>query len=147
MQDVTDESTKSTTRKTKPKNVPKAGKQVSKVKRQGSVLEETLEFQLKCALMPRWEREFKFDATGRRWRFDFCWPDRRVAVELNGGSWVNGGHSRGTGFENDCYKHNAAVQQGWKVLVFTGKMVKSGEAIAEIERLLWSEGLCKEFNP
>lgn len=63
----------------------------------------------------------------RRWRFDFAFPDQMVAVEIEGG--VNGRHQRIGGFVGDCYKYNAAVILGWRVLRFTTAMVLAGEAI------------------
>src|SRR3972149_1467807 len=73
--------------------------------------------------------EYQF-AKPRRYRADFCWPDRMVMVEIEGGSWIRGRHSYGPGFENDCRKYNIAEAMGWTVLRFTPHMVKSGEAIA-----------------
>jgi len=67
-------------------------------------------------------REFRF-APDRRWRFDFAWPDRKIAVELEGGSWIRGRHVRGDGFTRDCEKYNAAVAAGWRVFRFTDKML------------------------
>jgi len=55
----------------------------------------------------------------RKWRFDFAWPDYLVAVEIQGGTWINGGHSRGSGFQKDCDKSNDAVLLGWRVLRYT----------------------------
>lgn len=59
---------------------------------------------------PRWEYRFH---PARRWRFDFAWPDARVYVELDGGTWIRGRHSRGGGTVGDCSKHNAATLDGW----------------------------------
>ncbi len=44
--------------------------------------------------LPEPEREYRFaqEALGRKWRFDFSWPEYRVAVELDGGTWVRGRH-------------------------------------------------------
>ena len=70
----------------------------------------------------------------RDWRFDFAWPDRGLAVEVEGGTWSGGRHTRGGGFEGDCEKYNAAALLGWKVLRFTGGMVESGLAAATLER-------------
>jgi very-short-patch-repair endonuclease len=61
----------------------------------------------------------------RKWRFDFAWPAKALAVELEGGSWVRGRHNRPQGFENDCEKYNAAALLGWRVLRFTTGMVIS----------------------
>ena len=59
--------------------------------------------------------EFYFDPT-RKWRFDFAWPVSRLALEVQGGIWINGGHSRGSGMERDFEKENAAICLGWRVM-------------------------------
>ena len=73
---------------------------------------------------------------GRRWRFDFAWPAIRLAVEVDGGTWASGRHTRGAGYEADCEKLNEAVLRDWRVLRVTTKQVDSGEALAWIERAL-----------
>lgn len=77
--------------------------------------------------LPEPVREYRF-STARRWRFDFAWPEQRVAVECQGGVWTNGRHSRGAGQEADYEKHNAAVAQGWRVLYVTGGMLQRDPA-------------------
>ena len=74
------------------------------------------------------QREFPF-YDGRKWRFDFCWPEYRLAVEVEGGTWQRGRHQTGTGYEQDCRKYNQAALDGWRVFRFTTDMVKSAEAI------------------
>jgi len=68
-------------------------------------------------------REWKFHDT-RKWRFDFAWPDRKLAVELEGGIWINGAHNRGLHFTSDCEKYNAAALLGWTVLRYTSGMLE-----------------------
>lgn len=71
------------------------------------------------------------------WRFDFAWVDRKIAVEVEGGTWSGGRHTRGSGFEEDCRKYNAATMHGWTVYRFTGSQVKSGEAVKFVKSLGW----------
>ena len=59
--------------------------------------------------------EYRF-AAGRQWRFDFCLPDYRIAIEIEGGTWTDGRHTRGKGYQADCLKYNAAALDGWTVL-------------------------------
>lgn len=91
------------------------------------------EFALHCrlnGLSP--EREFRFDPQ-RRWRFDFAFGmPFMVAVEIDGGTWTNGRHTRGAGYEKDCEKLNEATLQGWRVFRFTSGMVSRGEAIRTV---------------
>ena len=86
--------------------------------------------------LPEPVREHRFHPT-RRWRFDFAWTDRKLAVEVDGVLPGRGGrHQRMAGFQADTEKTNAAVLLGWKVLRFTPKAVNSGEAVAVIEQAL-----------
>ena len=39
-----------------------------------------------------------------------------VALEVEGGIWIGGGHNRGKGFAKDIEKYNEAVIFGWRVL-------------------------------
>lgn len=72
---------------------------------------------------PAPERELTF-AKPRRFRFDFAWPEQRVAVEIDGGVWVGGRHSTGAGYEKDAEKMNLAAVHGWRVLHFTPGMLQ-----------------------
>lgn len=79
--------------------------------------------------------EFRFHPT-RKWKFDWCWPDAKVAVEIEGGIWVSGRHTRGSGFEKDCEKYLEAAALGWTVLRVTPKMATSGIALTYVERVM-----------
>lgn len=79
--------------------------------------------------------EFRFHAQ-RRWRFDYAFVAAKLAVEIDGGGFMNGRHSRGSGIEKDCEKYAEALALGWRVLRVTPKHVKSGQALTWITRLL-----------
>jgi len=104
-----------------------------------SELEAELDNQLRLARLPEPEREWRFHPV-RRWRFDFSWPDVKLAVEVEGGVWSLGRHLRGGGFTEDCVKYNEAALLGWTVLRFTGGQIKSGMALEQIERALAAIG-------
>lgn len=72
-------------------------------------------------------REYKWHPT-RRWRSDFCFTDK-VLVEIEGGVWTRGRHTRGQGFINDCEKYNNAAALGWRVFRFVSGTVEDGTAI------------------
>lgn len=95
----------------------------------------SLERQIILAGLPRPQTEFKFHPT-RRWRFDLAFPDRSLAVEVDGAVFVQGRHSRGAGMEKDNEKFAEAMILGWKVLRVTTGQVRSGQALGWIERLL-----------
>jgi very-short-patch-repair endonuclease len=102
-----------------------------------SDLEDTLAWQLKAVGVPEPVREHRFAAAiGRAWRFDFAWLDRMVALEVEGGTWVNGAHNRGSHFASDAEKYDEAALAGWLVLRVTGDMVTDGRALAYVERAL-----------
>ena len=65
----------------------------------------------------RFVREHQFHPT-RRWRFDFAITDRRIAIEIEGGVFSQGRHTRGIGFVNDCEKYNTATAMGWRIFRF-----------------------------
>jgi very-short-patch-repair endonuclease len=100
-----------------------------------TALEDALAFQIKAAKLPEPVREHVF-ARPRRWRFDFAWPDRKLAVEVEGGIWAAGRHNRPLGMIADIEKYNAAILLGWRVLRAAGPHVKSGEALEWIEAAL-----------
>lgn len=88
--------------------------------------------------LPMPEREVGL-IPGRRFRTDMYWPQFKLAVELDGGTWINGRHSRGTGYENDARKQNLLVLQGIRVLRFTSAMVDSWEAARTVKAILEGE--------
>lgn len=107
-----------------------------------SALEELFAFQATAAGLPPFEREYRFHPT-RKWRFDFAWPDRKVACEIEGGAWSNGRHTRGPGFVADCEKYNSANGFGWHVYRFTADMLNNTDpeknAIEMVRKALEAE--------
>lgn len=87
----------------------------------------------------RWpdpERGFEF-YPGRRWAFDFAWPDHLVAVECDGGQWKPGGGRHNT--DDDREKLNAAALMGWRVLRYSLPMLDDPEEVINevMEALRW----------
>lgn len=103
-----------------------------------SKLEDTYLQLLKYATIPEPVIEHKFCPT-RRFRFDMAWPDKMIAVEIEGGTWTGGRHTQGSGFERDCEKYNLAAMMGWKVFRFTSKMVNNGIALTVTQEALKNE--------
>lgn len=103
-----------------------------------SKLEADFLFLVRCLELPPPIREHRFHPT-RKWRFDFCWPGERIAVEVDGGTWVAGRHNRGSGFEKDCDKLNAATILGWRHVRFTAKHLADGRAADVLESLFPKE--------
>lgn len=60
----------------------------------------------------------------KRFRIDFCHPQAKVAIECQGGTWVQGmGHSSGKGIERDCRKFCSLASMGYLVFPLTCKMI------------------------
>jgi very-short-patch-repair endonuclease len=95
------------------------------------------EFENNCrAYNLKPEREYFFHLT-RKWRFDFAWPDEKLAVEIEGVSkFIFGRHQQKDGYTKDTEKYNAAVVLEWRVLRFTTEAVFSGEAIDTVRAIL-----------
>lgn len=55
----------------------------------------------------------------RRWRFDYAFPEHKVAVEIDGAVWTLGRHNRPKGYLADLEKLNTAASMGWRVLRFS----------------------------
>jgi very-short-patch-repair endonuclease len=112
-----------------------------------STAELTLAAQLEQAGIP-FEREFRF-APPRRWRADFAvaafapgifdpsWP--MVLVEIDGGAYVAGRHTRGVGFEADAEKASAAAILGYRVIRLTPRQVEDGRGLLWIKQALGLE--------
>lgn len=97
--------------------------------------EEAFATHLRAVGIP-FEREYRFHPE-RKWRFDFAFPEHKVAVEIEGGVWSHGRHTRGSGFVKDCDKYNSAAILGWRVLRFTpSEHVNTGLALEAVEHIL-----------
>lgn len=59
-------------------------------------------------------KEYRFH-TQRKWRFDYAMPDHKIALEVEGGVWSCGRHTRPQGFLGDVEKYNTATLMGWRV--------------------------------
>ena len=104
-----------------------------------SPLEQLLTFYILAEPdIPNPTFEYKFQPK-RRFRWDLCWPSQKLAVEVQGGIWIKGGHSTGKGITRDCEKLDEGVKLGWKVLQFTKEQIESGYAVEAIKEVLFKE--------
>lgn len=60
--------------------------------------------------------EYRFNRGKSQHRFDFAWPDKKLAVECEGGVFSGGGHTRGSGYVKNLIKYNLAIELGYFVL-------------------------------
>jgi hypothetical protein len=101
-------------------NKTEAQKQIDRAERES----------LKQEFLTRWrqlngpdlQEEFEFSPT-RGWRFDFAHLPSLTAIEIEGGTWSGGRHTRGKGYSEDCQKYNAAVHLNWRLFRFTSDML------------------------
>ena len=105
-----------------------------KTQRAESIGESTLANQLRV-LKISFEQEYKFHPK-RKWRADFHIVGKMILVEVEGGVWSGGRHTRGKGYIGDMEKYNAAVVMGYQVLRFSTDQVKSGLAFQQIEMMV-----------
>lgn len=69
------------------------------------------------------EPEYHFNAPRTQHRFDWAWPDRKIAVEVDGGRYAFGG-GRHAG-DDDKRKMNLAAVMGWRVFHFSPQMLEN----------------------
>lgn len=98
-----------------------------------SRLEEIVLNRIMFSGFGRPEREYRFHPV-RKWRFDFAFPDHKIAIECEGAVWVSGRHTRGAGFIKDSEKYNEAAIMGWRVLKYTTNTV--GNIKRDLERVM-----------
>lgn len=103
-----------------------------------SRLEAEFERLLKISKITGYQREYKFHEK-RRWRFDFAWIERKIAVEVEGLTHygkATGRHQSLKGYTADCEKYNTAILEGWRVMRFTEPMLKNLQAIEMTKKIL-----------
>ena len=86
-----------------------------------------------------WCRHYGFlTPTGRprKWRADFLVHPGDILIEVEGGLYVVGRHSRGKGYEADLDKYNCAVELGYTVLRYSPRQINDGSALEQIRRIL-----------
>lgn len=90
--------------------------------------------RLRAEGIPEPAGEYRFLA-GRAFRFDLAWPNLRLAVEIEGGLYIEGGgrHNRARGYENDLVKYNVAALLGWRVLRFGPHLLADNSAVAAVK--------------
>jgi very-short-patch-repair endonuclease len=74
------------------------------------------------------------DANGRRWRLDFAWPERRVALEYDGVAW----HSGAEAFFRDRRRYATLQELGWVVVSIVAEDVRCrpSEIVRRVETQL-----------
>lgn len=98
-----------------------------------------LPFDRQCQLvgLPKPIAEHRFHPV-RRWQFDWAFVAEKLAVEQEGGVFMQAGgrHTRGAGFRADTEKYAEALILGWRVLRVLPEQIASGEALNWVSRIL-----------
>lgn len=124
-----------------------------------SKIEELALEIIKNAGLPDPVREYRFHPT-RRWRLDLAYPDIKLGIELEGGTFggivkcqvcgalvthrsgnrripvrVGGRHNIGASYEKDLEKYSEAAILGWTIIRFTGAMLKGKKKAESVDRI------------
>lgn len=78
-----------------------------------------------------YKRQYQF-CPPRRWAADFAFTEELLLVEIEGGIWTRGGHSRGSGVMKDIERQNAATKAGWAMLRIPGHHVNGSDVDANV---------------
>jgi hypothetical protein len=101
---------------------------------------------LRVAELPQPKPEHRFSSE-RRFRFDYAWIDRCVALEVEGGIYGGRrcpvckrpsarGHSSITGIKRDIEKYNLATVLGWRVIRCLSTEFHSDKTIEILKKVL-----------
>lgn len=99
-----------------------AAKVLAKAEREVSPLAAEFEQLWRYLKGPELVKEYRFHAE-RKWRADYCHEASRTLIELEGGTWSGGRHTRGQGYADDCAKYNAALVMRYGVFRLATGMV------------------------
>lgn len=95
---------------------------------QKSHLEERLLVALRASGFAEPVRSFRFCEPLRKLEIDFAWPERKLGIEVQGGTWkrTRAAHSWGPGQRRDADKLNIAALLRWTLLYCTADMLREG---------------------
>lgn len=77
--------------------------------------------------------EYRFDPV-RLWRIDYAIPSQLIAIEVEGGVYIQGRHTRGSGFVKDMEKYNELACKGWTLLRVTPDSLLTSNTLEMIQR-------------
>lgn len=124
-------------------------------KSRNKVAEDTFDFQCRSYRLPPFVRQWKLlktEQTPRKdgknipnvWRFDFCFVDFKLIVEVDGGIWMpqGGAHSHPVDIERNILKRNDAALARFFVISFTPNQImrKERHALAFTQLVLHERG-------
>jgi len=85
----------------------------------------------------------KIMQTNRQFRADYFIPSCNCIIEINGGQWTGGRHTRAgkvkgkqsTQYEEDLTKMNLAIKNGFYYLQYTYEMLGRGDYIDDFNKM------------
>ncbi|MGN1386432.1 MAG: hypothetical protein ACI4XS_07510 [Bacillus sp. (in: firmicutes)] len=81
----------------------------------------------------------------RRWRFDYAIPEYRIAIEVEGGVWTQGRHTRAKGFLGDIDKYNTAAVMGWMLVRTTPNKLITKQTMDYIKQAIqWKKDMAAD---
>lgn len=74
----------------------------------------------------------------RKWRFDLAILSHKIAIEIEGGIWIEGGgaHSHPANIIRDIEKYNAAVLHGWRLIRVVPEDLTKTKTMKMIKKLI-----------
>lgn len=105
-------------------------KATGEVVRKESAIEIQFAQQIHLLKLPKPKRNYLFNPP-RKQELDFAWPERKIAVEVQG--MVHRIKGR---FNADMEKRALALLAGWKILEVGGREIRNGVASKWLEQLL-----------
>jgi very-short-patch-repair endonuclease len=87
--------------------------------------------------LPAPKQEVRFHPE-RKWRFDLAWPEVKVAVEIEGGIYSGGRHTRPAGYIADMEKYNQASILGWTVIRVSPQQLLKARHLQQIRTVVLS---------
>lgn len=88
---------------------------------------------------PTFPRPFWNEHTIGEWKgmWDFTWPDLRVALDIHGGEFVRGHHTRGQNIRDDYKKMLIAHTNGWYATAIGGTQADDDEILEMIASIIY----------
>lgn len=107
----------------KPKT--KAQRDIAKAKKRALInsLNKKVEYLLNSFGL-KYTKEVKF-FPNRKFSFDFLIDGTMIAIEVEGGIYSGGGHTRGKHYTSDCEKYNLAILAGYQVFRLTREQIEA----------------------
>lgn len=96
----------------------------------------TFERQVRLIPIQRTKPLHKNKALKTRHKVDFLFRSAGIVLEVQGGTWSGGRHTRGKGYEGDCLKQALLQLEGFTVYYCTGSQVESGQALSWVREAI-----------